>query len=201
MTLEGIIEHIVPRSFFEAATTNDVLQVVFYAIIFGVALTQVQGKPRETMLAFFEGLTEVMFKFTGIVMKFAPLGVGAAMAYTVGHSGVTVLFNLAKLILTLYAALLLFCFLVLWPIALRARIPVRGFLRAVRAPALLAFSTTSSDAAMPDAMKRMIQFGVPRLPNSTLIPGERLLFQSNLAGAPNVDGVPWADLNSTLNLY
>ncbi len=180
VTFQGIIEHIVPRSFFESAAANDVLQVVFFAIVFGVALTQVQGKPRDTMLNFFEGLTEVMFKFTGIIMKFAPLGVGAAMAYTIGHSGIGVLLNLAKLILTLYGALLIFCVLVLLPVAWWARIPVGEFLRAIREPAMLAFSTTSSDAAMPDAMKRLIQFGVPRRIVSFVMP---LGYSFNLDGS------------------
>ncbi len=170
VTLSGIIEHIPPRSFFEAAAANDVLQVVFFAIVFGIALAQVKGKPHDAMLGFCEGLMEVMFKFTGLVMLFAPFGIGAAMAVTVGHSGLGVLLNLAKLILTLYAALAVFCLVILWPIAFWARIPVREFLKAIKAPALLAFTTTSSDAAMPDAMKRMIGFGVPRRIVSFVMP-------------------------------
>jgi proton glutamate symport protein len=180
ITFSGIIEHIVPRSFFEAAAANDVLQVVFFAVLFAIALTQVTGKPRETMIGFCESLTEVMFKFVGVVMKFAPFGIGAALAYTVGHSGLGVLLNLGKLILTLYAALLVFCVVVLLPVALWARVPVRGFLRAVREPALLAFSTTSSDAAMPDAMKRMIAFGVPKRIVSLVMP---LGYSFNLDGS------------------
>ena len=113
-------------------------------------------------------------------MKFAPLGVGAAMAYTVGHSGLGVLFNLAKLILTLYAALLVFCLVVLLPVALWARVPVRRFLAAIREPALLAFSTTSSDAALPDAMKRMTAMGVPRRIVSFVMP---LGYSFNLDGS------------------
>ena len=170
VTLSGIVEHIVPTSFCQAAAENDVLQVVFFALVFAVALAQVPGQPKQTMLHFCEALTEVMFKFTGLVMKFAPLGVGAAMAYTVAHSGLGVLLNLAKLILTLYAALLAFCLLVLWPIALWARVPVRKFLAAVREPALLAFSTTSSDAALPDAIRRMTEFGVPKRIVSFVMP-------------------------------
>jgi Na+/H+-dicarboxylate symporter len=180
VTLAGIIEHIVPKSFFEAAAANDVLQVVFFAVLFAVALTQVSGKPRETMINFCESLTEVMFKFVGVVMKFAPLGIGAAMAYTVGHSGPGVLLNLGKLILTLYGALLVFCIAVFLPVALWIRIPVRGFLRAIREPALLAFSTTSSDAALPDAMKRMIAFGVPKRIVSFVMP---LGYSFNLDGS------------------
>ena len=170
VTFQSIIEHLVPTSFFQAAATNDVLQVVFFAIVFGIALAQISGKPRDTVLSFFEGLMEVMFKFTGLVMKFAPFGIGAAMAVTVAHSGLGVLVNLGKLILTLYVALIVFCLCVLLPMALWARVPVLGFLRLIKDPALLAFSTTSSDAAMPDAMKRMIQFGVPKRIVSFVMP-------------------------------
>jgi proton glutamate symport protein len=180
VTVQNVIEHLVPQSFFEAAATNDILQTVFFAVIFAVAMTQVTPKPRATMFLFFEALTQIMFKFTGIVMKFAPFGVGAAMAVTVGHSGIGVLANLAKLILTLYGTLLAFCLLVLLPVALLFRIPVRGFLQAVREPALLAFSTTSSEAAMPDAMTRMIRFGVPRKIVSLVMP---LGYSFNLDGS------------------
>lgn len=170
ITFQGVVEHLVPKSFFEAAANNEVLQVVVFAILFGIALAQIPEKPRMNVLAFFEGLMEAMFKFTGLVMRFAPFGIGAAMAVTVGHSGLGVLFNLAKLILTLYGALLVFCIAVLWPVAIWARIPVREFLRSIREPALLAFSTTSSDAAMPDAMKRLIAFGVPKRIVSFVMP-------------------------------
>jgi len=169
-TLQEIIEHIFPKSFFESAANNDVLQVVVFAVIFAVALTQVSGKPKETMLNFFEGLSEVMFKFTGLVMKFAPFGIGAAMAVTVGHSGIKVLQNLALLVLTLYGALIVFVLVVLWPIALFARIPVVKFLKAVKEPALIAFTTTSSDAALPDAFKKMVAFGVPKRIVSFVLP-------------------------------
>ena len=169
-TLQGVIEHIVPQSLIEAAATNDVLQVVFFAILFAVALTQVKGKPKETMLSFFEGLSEVMFKFTGFVMKFAPIGIGAAMAYTVGHSGLSVLINLGKLVLTLYGALIVFVLLVFVPVMIIAKIPIKKFFQAVREPALIAFSTTSSDAALPDALKQMRQFGVPNRIVSFVLP-------------------------------
>jgi proton glutamate symport protein len=180
VTIAGIIEHIVPRSFFEAAATNDVLQVVCFAVFFAVALAQLTGKPRDVMVQFCESLSLVMFKFVGIVMLFAPFGIGAAMAYTVGHSGMGVLLNLGKLILTLYAALVVFCVLVLLPAALWARVPVLGFLRTIREPALLAFSTTSSDAALPDAMERMIRFGVPKRIVSLVMP---LGYSFNLDGS------------------
>lgn len=170
VTFQSVVEHIAPTSFFQAAASNDVLQVVFFSILFGIALAQVKGKPHDAVLGFFEGLMEVMFKFTGIVMLFAPFGIGAAMAVTVGHSGLGVLMNLAKLILTLYGALLVFCLAVLLPVALWARIPVIEFLKTIKEPALLAFTTTSSDAAMPDAMKRLIAFGVPKRIVSFVMP-------------------------------
>ena len=170
VTLQGMLEHIVPQSFFDAASKNDVLQVVFFAILFGIALTQVKGKPKDTMLNLAEGLSEVMFKFTNIVMKFAPLGIGAAMCYTVGHAGVGVLWNLGKLVLTLYGALVVFIVTVLLPVALIAKIPIKRFLQAVKEPALIAFSTTSSDAALPDAFKKMINFGVPKRIVSFVLP-------------------------------
>ncbi len=161
-TVAGVLEHIVPSSIFEAASQNEVLQIVFWSILFAAALTQVRGKPREVMLHGMESLAEVMFKFTGLVMKYAPIGVGAAIAVTVGHSGLRVLLNLGQLILTLYGALVVFLLIVLLPAALLARVPLRKFAKAVKEPALIAFSTTSSEAALPKAMLAMQGIGVPR---------------------------------------
>ena len=158
----GFLEHLVPTSFFDAAAKNEVLQVVFFAVIFAVALSKVQGRSKEIVLAGCEGLADVMFKFTMIVMRFAPFGIGAAIAVTVGHSGLGVLLNLGKLIVTLYGALIVFFLVVLLPVALLFRVPLRRFVRAVRAPALIAFSTTSSEAALPLAMQSMEAIGVPR---------------------------------------
>jgi len=139
-----------------------VLQIVFFSVIFAVGLSQVRGRPKEAMLGFCEGLAETMFKFTAIVMKFAPIGIGAAIAVTVGHSGLDVLKNLGLLVLTLYGALVVFGLVVLLPVARIARVPLRPFLSAVKEPALIAFSTTSSEAALPKAMERMEAIGVPR---------------------------------------
>lgn len=169
-TFASVLEHTVPQSFFEAAARNEVLQIVFFAVIFAIALSQVRGRAKETMVAFCEALAEVMFKFTGIIMKFAPIGIGAAIAVTVGHSGLQVLENLAKLILTLYGALVVLGLVVLLPAARLARVPLRTFLRAVKEPALIAFSTTSSDAALPKAMERMEAIGVPRRIVSFVMP-------------------------------
>jgi proton glutamate symport protein len=161
-TVSSFIEHVFPTSFFDAASKNEVLQVVFFSILFAVALSQVRGKPKEIIIAGCEGLAEVMFKFTGIVMKFAPIGIGAAMAVTVGHSGLGVLVNLGKLILTLYGALVVLVVFVLLPVAYFFKVPMKEFLRVVKDPALIAFSTTSSEAALPRAMQAMESIGVPR---------------------------------------
>jgi proton glutamate symport protein len=158
----GFLEHLVPTSFFDAAARNEVLQVVFFAVLFAVALSKVQGRSKEIVLAGCEGLAEVMFKFTMMVMRFAPIGIGAAIAATVAQSGLGVLVSLGKLVLTLYGALVAFFLLVLLPIALLFRVPLRRFVRATRSPALIAFSTTSSEAALPLAMQSMEAIGVPR---------------------------------------
>jgi len=169
-SFQGMIEHIVPQSIVEAAAANDVLQVVFFAILFGVALSQVKGKPKETMLNVFEGLSEVMFKFTGYVMKFAPIGIWAAMAVTVGQSGMAMLVNLAKLVLTMYGALAVFALLVFVPVMVIMKIPIGKFFSAVKEPAMIAFSTTSSDAALPAALRQMRAFGVPNRIVSFVLP-------------------------------
>ncbi|HVM42441.1 MAG TPA: dicarboxylate/amino acid:cation symporter, partial [Gemmatimonadales bacterium] len=195
-TLATILQHIVPQSFFEAAAANEVLQVVFWSILFGLALTQVRGRPREVVVEFCGGLAEVMFKFTAIVMKFAPIGVGAALAFTVGHGGLRVLASLGALILTLYAALAVFVLAVLLPVILLTRVPLAAFVRAIKEPALIAFSTASSEAALPLAMERIEQMGVPRrivafvipvgytfnLDGSTLYLGVASIFVAQAAG-------------------
>jgi proton glutamate symport protein len=161
-SLTGVIEHTVPQSFFDAAAKNEVLQVVFFAIIFAVALSKVQGPSKTFMLSFFESLTDIMFKFVGIVMGYAPIGIGAAIAVTVSKSGLGVLRNLGVLVGTLYGALIVFALCVFLPVALIFRVPLKRFVRAVREPWLIAFTTASSEAAFPLAMERMEQIGVPR---------------------------------------
>ncbi|HLB10591.1 MAG TPA: dicarboxylate/amino acid:cation symporter [Gemmatimonadaceae bacterium] len=162
VTLTGVLEHVVPQSFFEAAANNEVLQIVFFSVLFGVALSRAGKASKLTMLGFCESLSEIMFKLTDLVMHFAPFGIGAAIAVTVGTSGIGVLRHLGLLILTLYAALIVFVLAVLVPVALLARIPIGRFWRAVKEPWLIAFSTASSEAALPRAFEAMEQFGVPR---------------------------------------
>ncbi len=163
VTFATVLEHIVPQSFFDAAAHNEMLQIVFWSVVFAIGLTQVRGRPKETMLAFCEAVAEVMFKFTGIVMKFAPFAVAAALAVTVGQpGGLRKLQNLAMVVLTLYIALVVFGLAVLYPVARLACVPLAAFLAAVKEPALIAFSTASSEAALPKAMERMEAIGVPR---------------------------------------
>ena len=163
VTFASVLEHIVPQSFFDAAGRNEMLQIVFWSVLFAIGLTQVRGRPKETMLGFCEAVAEVMFKFTGIVMKFAPFAVAAALAVTVGKpGGLRNLQSLALVVVTLYVALVAFGLYVLYPVARIARVPIGAFIAAVKEPALIAFSTASSEAALPKAMERMEALGVPR---------------------------------------
>jgi len=177
-TWDQIFLHIVPTSAIDAMAKNDVLQVVVFSMFFAIGLGMVgdKGKP---MIAWCEALTEAMFKVTHIVMLYAPIGVGAAIAYTIGSSGVQVMVNLAYLIITLYVALAVFFVLVLIPVMLIFRIPIVAFFKAVKEPALIAFSTTSSEAALPRAMECVEAFGVPRRIVSFVLP---LGYSFNLDG-------------------
>ncbi len=169
-TFSGVVEHMVPQSPFKAAADNEVLQIVFFSIIFAVALSQVQGPAKTFMLSFCESLSEVMFKFVGIVMKFAPIGIGAAIAVTVGKSGLGVLRNLGLLVLTLYGSLIVFVLVVFLPIAIIFKVPIRRFWQATKEPWLIAFTTASSEAALPLALQRMERLGVPRRIVSFVLP-------------------------------
>ena len=156
-----IIAHLSPASIIAAMAEGDVLQIVIFSVLFALAVTSIGEKARP-VVAWCESLADIMFRFTEFVMKFAPVGVGAAMAYTVGHAGVKVLSNLAQLVGTLYGALIVFLVCVLLPVALIARVPIRDFFRAVKTPATIAFATTSSESALPKAMENMERLGVPR---------------------------------------
>ncbi|HXG98712.1 MAG TPA: cation:dicarboxylase symporter family transporter [Gemmatimonadales bacterium] len=163
VTFASVLEHLVPQSFFDAAARNEMLQIVLWSVLFAIGLTQVRGRPKETMLGFCEAVADVMFKFTGIVMKFAPFAVAAALAVTVGKpGGLRNLQSLALVVITLYVALVVFGLFVLYPVARIARVPIGAFAAAVKEPALIAFSTASSEAALPKAMERMEALGVPR---------------------------------------
>jgi proton glutamate symport protein len=162
LTPSETVLHVFPENIAKSVAENQILQVVIFSLLFGVALALVKEEKRRPMLAFTESLAEVMFKFTNIVMCFAPLGILGAIAATVGSTGVSILGNLARLLLTLYGALAVFLLTVLLPVALLAKVPIARFIRAVTEPATIAFSTASSEAALPSAMERMEELGVPR---------------------------------------
>jgi proton glutamate symport protein len=161
-TWQEIVLHIFPENIGRAVVDAEMLQIVVFSVLFGIALAMLSEERRRPMLAFTESLAETMFKFTGIVMLFAPIGVGAAIAYTVGHLGLGVLVNLFMLLATFYVAVIVFILVVLLPVALIARVPLRVFAKAVAEPISIAFATTSSEAALPRAMEAMERIGVPR---------------------------------------
>ena len=167
---QDFILHIFPENIAKSVAEDQILQVAVFAIFFGIALACLSKEKAAPMLGFFASLSEVMFKFTNVVMYFAPIGVGAAMAFTVGQMGIGVLLNLGKLLLTLYVALIAFALLVLLPSALLFRVPLRRFLVAVTEPATIAFATSSSEAALPRAMEAMEALGVPRRIVAFVIP-------------------------------
>ena len=157
----GMIEQVFPTSIVDAMARNDVLQVVVFAFLFGAACAAI-GAKAGPVISVTAALSEIMFRYTRYVMLLAPFGVGAALAVTVGAKGAGVLFGLGKLILTMYAAQAVFVAVILGAVLALFRIPVAGFYKAVREPFLLAFSTASSEAALPVAMENMERYGVPR---------------------------------------
>jgi proton glutamate symport protein len=156
----ALAEHTFPTSIIDAMARGEVLQIVVFCFIFGTACATIGLKARP-VVDFCKGLSEVMFQYTNYVMLFAPLGVFGSMAATVGDKGLGVLVNLGKLVLTLYGALIFFVVVVLGTVVFIAKIPLRRFIDAVREPWLLAFSTASSEAALPLALENMEKFGVP----------------------------------------
>ncbi|WP_276500571.1 dicarboxylate/amino acid:cation symporter [Terrimonas pollutisoli] len=172
--IKGWQDHIIdifPENIIKSIYEGNVLPIVVFSVIFGIALALLSEHKKKPMLDFTESLAETMFRFTNIIMYFAPFGVGAAIAVTVGHLGIDILKNLALLLVTLYLALFAFILLVLFPIALWvAKVPVKKFVQAIREPVSIAFATTSSDSALPKALENMEKFGVPRKIVSFVIP-------------------------------
>ena len=161
-TWQDIVLHVFPENIAKAVADGEVLQVVVFSVIFGIALALVPEPRRRPMITLAETLAETMFRFTNIVMLFAPIGVGAAIAYTVGHLGIGILVNLIMLLATMYVAVIVFITCVLLPVALIARVPLRRFVAAAAEPTSIAFATASSEAALPRAMENMEALGVPR---------------------------------------
>lgn len=170
---KGWQDHIIdifPENIIKSIYEGNVLPIVFFSVIFGIALALLNDKKKKPMLDFAESLAETMFKFTNIIMYFAPFGVGAAIAVTVGHLGIDILKNLLLLLITLYVALIVFILCVLLPVAMIIKLPVKKFIQAIREPVSIAFATTSSDSALPKALENMEKFGVPRKVVSFVIP-------------------------------
>lgn len=169
-TWDETILHVFPENFVKSIYHGDVLPIVVFSILFGISLALLPENKKRPVIEFTEGLAETMFKFTNIIMHFAPFGVGAAIAVTVGHLGIDILMYLMKLLFTLYGALLVFLFLVLVPVALFFKVPIRKFIRAISEPVSIAFATTSSESALPKAMENMEKLGVPRKIVSFVLP-------------------------------
>ncbi len=161
-TWQDTLIQIFPQNIARAVAEAQMLQIVVFSVIFAIALAMLDEEKRRPLLSFAESLAETMFRFTRIVMLFAPIGVGAAIAYTVGSLGVGILVNLAKLLATFYVAVAVFVVGVLLPVALIAKVPLKRFIAAVAEPVSIAFATTSSEAALPRAMQAMERIGVPR---------------------------------------
>jgi proton glutamate symport protein len=168
-TWDQILLHVIPTSVIDAMAKGDVLQIVIFSMLFAVALGMIGEKGRP-VVAFCESLAETMFRLTNIIMKYAPIGVAAAIAYTIGVSGVDVLKNLLGLIAALYLGLIIFMVLVLVPVALIFKVPLRKFFNYAKEPWLIAFSTSTSEAALPLAMENMEAMGVPRRIVSFVLP-------------------------------
>ncbi|HEX2309860.1 MAG TPA: cation:dicarboxylase symporter family transporter, partial [Vicinamibacterales bacterium] len=190
-----IVLHIFPTSVVDAMAKGDILQIVVFATIFGVALAAIGEKGRP-LVELLDAVAHVMFRFTGYVMRFAPIGVLAAIAATVGGRGVAILVTLGKLVLVMYGSLVIFVVVVMGGAALLIRVPFLAFLRTIREPFLIAFTTASSEAALPKALEVMERFGVPKrivsfvlptgysmnLDGSTLYLSAASLFVAQLAG-------------------
>jgi proton glutamate symport protein len=190
-----ILLHVFPTSVVDAMAKGDILQIVVFATIFGVALAAIGEKGRP-LVELLDAVAHVMFRFTGYVMRFAPIGVLAAIAATVGGRGVAILVTLGKLVLVMYGSLVIFVVVVMGGAAVAIRVPFLAFLRTIREPFLIAFTTASSEAALPKALEVMERFGVPKrivsfvlptgysmnLDGSTLYLSAASLFVAQLAG-------------------
>jgi proton glutamate symport protein len=158
----NVILDIFPENIAKSVADNQILQIVIFSILFGIALAQVKGERKEKMVSAIEGLAEVMFKFTNLVMYVAPLAVGGAIGYAVSSMGYGVLHDLLKLLVTLYVALIVFVLVVLVPIGLMVKLPFKKFIEHISEPLSIAFATASSEAALPKAMENLEKMGIPR---------------------------------------
>ena len=167
---QDVILNIFPENIAQAVAQNQILQVAIFSLLFGTALATLPAPRRAPLVTVLQSLTETMFRLTRFIMVMAPVAAGAALAYTIGTMGLLTLLPLLKLLVTGYVALAVFVLLVLAPILFMARIPIRRFVASIAEPAALGFATTSSEVALPLAMERMEEFGVPRWIVSFVIP-------------------------------
>lgn len=165
-----VILDIFPENIAKAVAENQILQIVIFSILFGIALAQIEGERKKQMLVWVESLADVMFKFTNMVMYVAPLAVGGAMAFAVATMGYEVLQNLLKLVATLYVALIAFVVIILVPIGLLVKLPFKKFMHHISEPLSIAFATASSEAALPKAMENLEKLGIPRKVVSFVLP-------------------------------
>ncbi|HEV2274101.1 MAG TPA: cation:dicarboxylase symporter family transporter [Acidobacteriaceae bacterium] len=177
---EQFLLHVVPENLAKSVAENQILQVAVFAVLFGLALGRIGEETKRPLLNVLQSLTATMFQFTNLVMYSAPIAVGSALAYTVAHSGFHVMFSLSKLVLTLYVAIAAFVLVGMLPAAILFRVPLRRFIAAVAEPATIAFATSTSEAALPIAMERMEELGVPRRIVGFVIPTG---YSFNLAGS------------------
>ncbi len=179
MSFAGFIEHLLPHNFAEAVVKGDVLQIVLFSCLFGVAvmLSKEKGQP---VLKFCESLNQVMFKFTDIIMILAPIGVGAATAASVAEHGIAVMIPMMKLVGTLYLALIVFCLVVIWPALIYSKVKIMAFLKELKPAIILAFFTTSSESAYPAALESLEKMGVKNKISSFVLP---LGYSFNLDGS------------------
>lgn len=179
LSFSGFVEHLLPHNFIEAVAKGDVLQIVLFSVIFGIAVMMAgaKGKP---VLHFCQSLNDVMFKFTDIIMKFAPIGVGAAMAGVVAEHGWQVMIPMMKMVGTLYLALIVFVLIVIFPAMKYAKVKIGAFLKELRPSLFLAFATTSSESAYPSALESLEKMGVSNRIASFVLP---LGYSFNLDGS------------------
>ncbi|MFI5222278.1 MAG: dicarboxylate/amino acid:cation symporter [Bacteroidia bacterium] len=158
----NFILDIFPENIAKSIADNQVLQVVVFSILFGIALAMLKDKKKKPVLEFFESMSEVMFKFTDIVMWFAPFAVGGAIAFAVASMGLDILKNLMLLVVTVYISMIVLIIVVLVPVGIIVKLPFRKFINAVTEPVSIAFATASSEAALPKAMENMIEMNIPK---------------------------------------
>src|SRR5499427_3274278 len=192
-----ILLHMFPTSVIDSMARGDILQVVIFSLFFGIALAAI-GAKGQPVLDVLEGTAQAMFRFTGYVMAFAPIGVFAAIAATVGGKGLAILFTLGKLVALMYFGLAIFAIIVLGVVSYLIRVPFLTFVKTIREPFLIAFTTASSEAALPKSLEVMERFGVPKnivgfvlptgysfnLDGSTLYLSLASVFVAQLAGVP-----------------